>query len=81
MSEIVPQRQCYSSPSNAKPLLGLFCNSNYILHCSHITLSSSKNVNIVEWLVSMPAVRLFLVLLSPLPIAKLAEVTVAPVSV
>jgi len=42
-------------------------------------LSSSKNVNIVEWLVSMPAVRLFLVLLSPLPIAKLAEVTVAPV--
>ena len=27
--------------------------------CSHITLSSSSNVNIVEWLVSMPAVRLF----------------------
>ena len=46
-------------PSNAKPLLGLICNSNYILHCSHMTVSSSRNVNIVEWLVSMPAVRLF----------------------
>jgi len=48
----------YILPSNAKPLLGLFCNSNYILHCSHITLSSSRNVTIIEWLVSMSAVRL-----------------------
>jgi len=46
-------------PSNAKILLGLFCKSNCIRVCSHITLSSSSNVNIVEWLVSMPAVRLF----------------------
>ena len=49
----------YLVPSNAKPLLELFCNSNYILHCSHVTLSSSRNVNIVERLVSMPAVWLF----------------------
>ena len=46
-------------PSNAKTLLGLFCNSNCTHLCSHITLSFSGNVNIVEWLVSMPAVRLF----------------------
>jgi len=44
---------------NAKTLLGLFCNSNCIHLCSHITLSFSSNMNIVEWLVSMPAVRLF----------------------
>jgi len=49
----------YILPSNAKPLLGLFCNSNCIHRCSHITLSFSRNVNIVEWLVSMPGVRLF----------------------
>ena len=42
-----------------KTLLGLFCNSNCIHLCSLITLRSSSNVNIVEWLVSMPAVRLF----------------------
>jgi len=48
-------------PSNAKTLLGLFCNSNCIHLCSHIMLSSSSsNVNIVERSVSMPAVRLFL---------------------
>jgi len=41
--------------SNAKTLLGLFCNSNSIHLCSHITLSFGSNVNIVEWLVSMPA--------------------------
>jgi len=46
-------------PSNAKTLLGIFCNSNCIYLCSHITLSFSSNVNMVEWLVSMPAVRLF----------------------
>jgi len=46
-------------PSNAKTLLGLFCNSNCIHLCLHITLSFSSNVNIVGWLVSMPAVRLF----------------------
>jgi len=40
-------------------MLGLFSNSNWIHLCSHITLSFSSNVNIVEWLVSMPAVRLF----------------------
>ena len=49
----------YILPSNAKTLLGLFCNSNCIHLCSHITLSLSSNVNIVERLVSMPAVRLF----------------------
>jgi len=37
-------------PSNAKPLLGLFCNSNSIHLCSRITLSFSNNLNIVEWL-------------------------------
>ena len=50
----------YILPSNAKTLLGLFCNWNCIHLCSHITLSSSNNMNIVERLVSMPAVRLFL---------------------
>jgi len=49
----------YILPSNAKTLLGLFCNSNCIHFCLHITLSSSSNVNIVEWLVSISAVRLF----------------------
>ena len=49
----------YILPSSAKTQLGLFCNSNCILLCSHITLSSSSNVNIVEWLVSIPSVRLF----------------------
>ena len=49
----------YILPSNAKTLLGLFCNSNCIHRCSHETLSFSGNMNIVEWLVSMPAVRLF----------------------
>ena len=49
----------YILPSNAKTLLGLFCNSNCIHRCSHITLSFSRNVNIVEWLVSLPVVRLF----------------------
>jgi len=48
-----------SNAKNAKTLLGLFCNSNCIHVCSFITLSSSSNVNIVEWLVSMPALRLF----------------------
>jgi len=46
-------------PSNAKTLLGLFCNSNCIHLCSQKTLSFSSNVNIVEGLMSMPAVRLF----------------------
>jgi len=49
----------YILPSLAKTLLGLSCNSNCIHHCSHITLSFSSKVNIVEWFVSMPAVRLF----------------------
>ena len=49
----------YILPSNAKTLLELFCYSNSIHLCSHITLSSCSNVNIVEWLVSMLAVRLF----------------------
>jgi len=48
----------YIFPSNVKTLLGLFCNSNCFHLCSHIMLSSSSNVNIFEWLVSMPAVRL-----------------------
>jgi len=46
-------------PSVAKDLLRLFCNSNCIHLCSHTTLSSSSNVNIVERLVSMPDVRVF----------------------
>jgi len=45
----------------SKTLLVLFCNSNCIHLCSHITLSFSRNLNIVEWLVSIPAVRLFVV--------------------
>ena len=49
----------YILSSNAKTLLGLLCSSNCIHLCSHITMSSSSNVNIVEWLGSMPAVRLF----------------------
>ena len=49
----------YILPSNAKTLLGLFCNSNWIHLFAHITLSFSSNVNIVEWLVYVPAVRLF----------------------
>jgi len=49
----------YILPSNAKTLLELFCNSNCIHLSSHVTLSSSSNANIVEWLVSMPVVRLF----------------------
>jgi len=51
--------EVYILPSNAKTLLGLFCNSDCIHRCSHITLSFISNVNIVEWLVSMSAVRLF----------------------
>ena len=42
----------------AKALLRLFCNLNCIHLCPHITLSSESNVNIVEWLVSMPAVHI-----------------------
>jgi len=49
----------YILPPNAKSLLGLFCNSNCMHLCSHIMLSSSRNVNILQWLVSMPVVRLF----------------------
>jgi len=49
----------YILPSIAKALLGIFWNSNCIHRCPHITLSSSSNVNIVEGLVSMAAVRLF----------------------
>jgi len=49
----------YSWPPNAKTLLGRFCNSNCIHRCSHIMLSFSSNMNIVEWFVSMLAVRLF----------------------
>ena len=49
----------YILPSNAKTLLGLFCNSNCICLCSHKTMSFSSNVNIVEWLVSTPAARFF----------------------
>ena len=49
----------YILPSNVKTLLGLLCNSNCFHLWSHITLSSSSNVNIFECLVSMPAVRLF----------------------
>jgi len=35
----------YVLPSNAKTLLGLFCNSNCIHLCSLITFRSSSNVN------------------------------------
>jgi len=50
----------YILPSNAKTLLELFCNSNCIHFCSYITWSSNSNMNRVEWLVSVPAVRLFI---------------------
>jgi len=40
-------------------VVDFFFNSNCIHLYSHITLTSSSNVNIVEWLVSMPAVRSF----------------------
>ena len=46
-------------PSVAKALLGIFCNSNCFHLCPHIRLNSCCNVNVVEWLVSMPAVRVF----------------------
>ena len=49
----------YILPSNAKTLLELFCNSNCIYICSHMTLSSSSNVNIVQRLGPMPAVGVF----------------------
>jgi len=49
----------YILPSIAKALLGIFWNSNCIHRCPHITLSSSGNKNIVEWLMSMPVVRVF----------------------
>ena len=49
----------YILPSTAKTLLGLFSNSNCIHLRSHMTLSSSSNVNTVEWLVCMAVVRLF----------------------
>ena len=42
-----------------KALLRQFCNSNCIHVCEYITLSSSSNVNIVAWLVSIPAVPVF----------------------
>jgi len=43
----------------AKVLLRQFCNSNWIHLYEQITFSSSGNVNTVEWLVSMPAVQVF----------------------
>ena len=46
-------------PSMAKALLGLFCNSNCFRLCPHTRLNSTSNVNIVEWLASMTAVRVF----------------------
>jgi len=49
----------YILPSTAKTLLGLFSNSNCIHLRSDMTLSSSSNVNTVEWLVCMAVVRLF----------------------
>ena len=49
-----------ATQSMAKVLLRLFCNSNCIHLCPHITLSSSSNVNTVEWLVSIPVVRVFI---------------------
>jgi len=48
-------------PSKAKTLLGLFCISNCIHFCSHITLGSTVVAMLTyECLVSMPAVRLFI---------------------
>jgi len=49
----------YVLSPNAKTLLGLFSNSNCIHLRSHITLSSSSNVNTVEWLVCTAVVPLF----------------------
>jgi len=61
-------------PSNAKTLLGLFCNSNCIHLCSHITLSSSSNVNLLSGSCLSLLCDCSLVLLSPLPLAQLVEV-------
>jgi len=48
----------YILPANAKTVLGLFCNSKCILHCSHIMLSSSsRNVNMVERSAVLPTLR------------------------
>jgi len=46
-------------PWMAKALQRQFCNSNCIHLCPHITLNSTSNVNTVEWLVSIPAVQVF----------------------
>ena len=57
----VAKMAVYILPSMAKALLGLFCNSNCFSLCPHTCtrLNSSSNVNIVEWLVSVTAVRVF----------------------
>ena len=41
----------YILPLMAKALQGLFCISNCIHLCPHITIISFSNVNTVEWLV------------------------------
>ena len=63
----------------AKALLRQFCNSNCIHLCPHVTLSSSSNVNIVEWLVAMPVVEVFFgsALLSPFPLSEREEIALS----
>jgi len=44
----------------AKALMGQFCNSSCrAVGCAYTTLNSISNVNIVEWLVSIPAAQVF----------------------
>ena len=55
-------------------LPGLFCYSNCISLCPHITLSSYySEVNVVECLMSMPAVREFSGSNATFPLAQLVE--------
>jgi len=59
----------------AKALLIQFCNSNCIL-CAYITLSSTSNGNIVEWLECLYLLcKCSLILLSPFVLAQLEENT------
>jgi len=50
----------YILPSNAKTLLDYFAIRTVSTFVYIKRLSSSSNVNTVEWIMSMPAVRLFL---------------------
>jgi len=44
---------------NGKRFAETICKWNCIDLCAYITLSCTSNANIVEWLVSIPAVQVF----------------------